>query len=211
MVDAVACLALTTLAWYMFRGAGFVLVQSWLGFSSTQCNVWLRFGRKMLLKTLLRRKEAQVRFPSAERIKFLASQVKQQYKTLDNVYCVADGLKLPFEACSGLTKQNMYYNGWQNGHNITNLFVFSVDGRIIHCVVNVPSSVHDSQVAIWGRTYEKLKQIHSQTGGICCVDSTFAAGKAEYLIRSSDDTTKAKNKRDLLQMKEATSLRQGAE
>ena len=57
-------------------------------------------------------------------------------------------LKLPFEACSGLLEQGMFYNGWTHGHYITNVFVFGADGTIIDAVLNVPGSVHDSQVAI---------------------------------------------------------------
>ena len=65
------------------------------------------------------------------------------------MYCFADGLKLPFEACAALLKQGMYYNGWTHGHYITNVFVFAADGTCIDCVLNVPGSVHDSQVADW--------------------------------------------------------------
>ena len=49
-VTSISCLGLV-LAWYRFRGAEFIL-QGWFGFTGTQCNVWLRFGRRMLLKAL---------------------------------------------------------------------------------------------------------------------------------------------------------------
>jgi DDE superfamily endonuclease len=125
---------------------------------------------------------------------------------LKDVYCFADGLKLPFEACSGLTKQGRYYNGWQHGHYITNVLVFGADGSIIHAVLNVPGSVPDSQVALWGGTHKKLRDIHAKTGSVCCVDSTFAALKVPYLIQSSQDTTKAKDAFHQVQMTEAISL-----
>ena len=64
----------------------------------------------------------------------------------------------------------MFYNGWTHGHYITNVFVFGADGTIIDAVLNVPGSVHDSQVAIWGGIYERLREVYRRTGGICVVD-----------------------------------------
>lgn len=209
MVSSIACLGLT-LAWYRFRGAEFIL-QGWFGFTGTVTNCWLRFGRRMLIKALLKNVEAKVCFPDDEKITFYKGAIKARHNSLDDVYCVADGLKLPFESCASLTEQSMYYNGWQHGHYVTNLFVFSADGRIINAVIHVPGSVHDSTIAIWGGTYNKLKEVYDRTGGICCVDSAFASGNVPYLIKSAQDTSYAKTAREMVQMKEATSLRQAAE
>ena len=204
MVTAQCCLGLV-LAWYQFRGAEFVL-QGWFGLTGTQCNVWLRFGRRILLKCLVTEEDCVVKFPSHAMIAEFQKSIKKRHKTLTRVYCFADGLKLPFEACSGLLKQGMYYNGWMHSHYITNLFVFGADRSIsIDAVLNVPGSVHDSQIAVWGGTYKKLKKMYRQTGGICCVDSAFASANVPYLIRSSDDKTKARDAIERLQMTEATS------
>jgi DDE superfamily endonuclease len=209
MVTSTACLGLV-LAWYRFRGAEFVL-QGWFCFTGTQCNVWLRFGRRMLLRFLLKQERAEVKMPTNEEIKQFQESVAERHHTLVDVYCFADGLKLPFEACSGLTKQGKYYNGWQHGHYITNLLVFGANGCIIHAVINVPGSVHDSQVAMWGGTYKLLKKVHDETGGVCCVDSAFAACKAPYLLQSSQDLTRARDAFQRVRMVQATSLRQAAE
>jgi len=209
MVTAAACLGLT-LAWYRFRGAEFVL-QGWFGFTGTQTNVWLRFGRRMLVKALRTEEAAIVRFPSNESIEEWKAIIQERHDKLHHVYCFADGLKLRFQACSGLSEQGMYYNGWQHGHYITNIFVFGATGRIIHCVVNVPGSVHDSTLCHWGGTYTLLQEAFQETGGICCVDSAFLAGNVDYLIKSSQDLTKARDQEHLLQLKQATSLRQAAE
>ena len=209
MVTAAACLGLT-LAWYRFRGAEFVL-QGWFGFTGTQTNVWLRFGRRMLVKALRTEEAAIVRFPSNESIEEWKAIIQERHDKLHHVYCFADGLKLRFQACSGLSEQGMYYNGWQHGHYITNIFVFGATGRIIHCVVNVPGSVHDSTLCHWGGTYTLLQEAFQETGGVCCVDSAFLAGNVDYLIKSSQDLTKARDEEHLLQLKQATSLRQAAE
>ena len=85
----------------------------------------------------------------------LKEAVQARHSSLKNVYCFADGLKLPFESCDGLSDQSMYYNG----HYISNHFVFAADGRIINAITNVPGSVRDSTLAICGGTYTKLKGV----------------------------------------------------
>jgi hypothetical protein len=109
----------------------------------------------MLLKVLIRQGEGLVRFPDDATIQAYTQAIQARHRSLDNVFCTADGLKLPFQQCLGLSEQSMFYNGWLHGHYITNVFVFGADGRIIHAVLNVPGSVHDSTVAVWGGTYKK--------------------------------------------------------
>jgi len=124
---------------------------------------------------------------------------------------VADGLKMTFECCAGLTKQSMYYNGWKAGHYILNLFVFSMDGRIILCALNAPGSVHDSTLAEWCGMHDKLEAMYQRTGGVCCLDSAFAAASAPYLMKSSGNVTKAKNPVEVRRISQATSVRQASE
>ncbi len=56
--------------------------------------------------------------------------------------------------------QEMYYNGWKVDHYVTNVFVFVPDGMIPIEFFNVPSSVHDSQVAEWGGIYDTLESVY---------------------------------------------------
>ena len=70
---------------------------------------------------------------------------------------------------------------------------------------------HDSTLAEWGGVYEMLEETYERTGGICCVDSAFQANNAAYLMKSAQDTTKAKTAQELIQIRQATSLRQAAE
>jgi DDE superfamily endonuclease len=209
MVDAATCLGLV-LAWYRFKGAQWIL-QGWFGLTGTQTNVWLRFGRRMLFRAIRNHPDSLVRYPNDDEIDGLMEAINNRHSTLKKVYCVADGLKMQFQACADLTEQSMFYNGWQHGHFITNLFVFAANGRIIDAIVNVPGSVHDSTIAIWGGTYGRLKEVYKRTGGICCVDSAFASGNVPYLIRSAQDINIAKSAKEMAMMKEATSLRQAAE
>lgn len=56
------------------------------------------------------------------------------------------------------------------------VFVFVPDGTIRICAYNVPGSVHDSQIAIWGGVYDKLDQINKgNTRERCVVDEAFAS------------------------------------
>ena len=162
LVTASACLGLV-LAWYRFKGGEFVL-QGWFGSTGGHTNTWLRFGRRMLLMSILNIPEAKVGLPTNEKVKFYQEAIAARHSSLVNVYCFADGLKLPFQSCEGLTEQSMFYNGWTHGHYVTNLFVFGADGRIIDAVLNVPGSVHDSTVASWGGTCLKLKEVYERTG-----------------------------------------------
>ena len=69
IITAEASLGLV-LSWYRFRGAEWAL-QGWFGFTGGHTNVWLRFGRRMLLKCLSEHPEAKVKFPTDEEVERL--------------------------------------------------------------------------------------------------------------------------------------------
>ncbi len=56
---------------------------------------------------------------------------------------------------------------------MTSVFVSCPDRTILIAFFNVPGSVHDSQVAYWGRVYDKLGAVYDETGGKYTVDSAF--------------------------------------
>jgi hypothetical protein len=105
----------------------------------------------------------------------LQAAVARKYPSLSDCYSVADGLKLHLQKSGNNAIQNMFYNGWHHDHYVTNLFVFSMDGMIIACLLNAPGSVHDSSLAYWGNVYDKLDEVYQRTGARCVVDSAFAA------------------------------------
>jgi hypothetical protein len=92
------------LSWFRFRGAKWIL-QGWFGFTGTHPNVWLRFGRRMLLKALLEHPEARVEFPLDKRIAILQDIVQQRHEVLSDVYCTMDGLY--FQSCDQLEEQGI--------------------------------------------------------------------------------------------------------
>lgn len=164
-VTTVSCLGLV-LAWFRFRGGEFV-PQGWFGFTGSQLNVWPWFGGRMLLKALRQVHDSLVKMSTDEKIELHKEAVSKRHDALEGFHCAADGLKTPFQSCQRLTEQSVCHNGWTHGHCITDLFAFAVEGRNINAVTNVPGSVHDSAVAIWGGAHEKLKRTHEQTGGVC--------------------------------------------
>jgi DDE superfamily endonuclease len=209
IITSSQCLGLV-LAWYRFKGPEYIL-QGWFGFTGCHSNVWLRFGRQMLIKCLRKHPLATVKMPSNEDVEKLKEICKARHQYLSDVYCCADGLKIAFQSCHGLNEQSMYYNGWLHGHFITNLFVYSIDGQIIEACVNVPGSVHDSAIATTYGVYKKLEEKFAETGGKCVVDSAFAASRHPCLIKSAHNLTKAKDAQDMLMLDQATSLRQASE
>jgi DDE superfamily endonuclease len=161
IITASTCLGLV-LAWYRFRGAEYIL-QGWFGFTGTHANTWLRFGRRGLLMLLCEQEHAKVEIPSDEKVVELCCLTRLRHPLLTDVFAVADGLKLYFQQCDGLDEESMYYNGWKHDHFITNVLVFSIDGRMIATVMNTPGSLHDSTLAEWGGIYDKLEAVHQRT------------------------------------------------
>jgi hypothetical protein len=66
-----------------------------------------------------------------------------------------DGLKLYLQQSGNMEIQAHFYNGWMHGHYVTSVFVFCPNGTTPIAFFNVPGSVHDSQVAYWGRFYQE--------------------------------------------------------
>lgn len=207
--SAEACLGLV-LAWYRFNGSLFIM-QGWFGLTGGQTSVWLRFGRRMAYKALLRYAPCRVSFPPEETIREYQRAIGARHEALPDVFCVADGLRLLFESCDGLDEQSICYNGWKSCHDVTNLFVFGPDGMIIDAVLNVPGCVHDSCVASWGGLHDRLELVYDNFQAVCTVDSAFAARGKPYLLRSSQDPHKGATPLEVARLNEATSLRQSAE
>jgi hypothetical protein len=84
-------------------------------------------------------------------------------------------------------------------------------------LLNVPRSVHDSQVAEFGNIYNKLEKVYKLYGAKCCVDSAFGNVTRGYLYKSCQDLlgsnapTLELRKLNLCKKREATLVRQTAE
>ena len=102
-----------------------------------------------------------------------------------------DGLKVPIEARA--KHHNLFYNGWKCDLFISNLFLFSPDGRIRASYINAPRSWHDSTLAIYSNTYNKIDAIdHRQRkrgGARAVVDSAFGSERRKSLLKSYQNNT----------------------
>lgn len=207
-VDARSCLALS-LAYYRFRGP-FYILQGWFGLTGTPLSAWTEFSRLIIIQ-MLENDKSKIQWPSLEKIEVYKKIIERRHPVLQNVFCVADGLKIQLQQGGDPRVQSRFYNGWMHSHYVTNLFVFGPDGLILASVINAPGSVHDSMLADWGNIYDSLYEIHEETGGRCVMDSAFAAVNHPAIIKSSQNEAYARNALELLTCREATSLRQAAE
>lgn len=92
------------------------------------CSLFLWFGRTILAKILENNSHASVKMPSEEELIQFQLAIGRKFSTLQNFYCVADGLKLYLEQSGHCVIQNMFYNWWTHDHYIGNVFVFSPNG-----------------------------------------------------------------------------------
>ena len=139
------------------------------------------------------------------------------YPLLSDVWSTMDGLKLNLQQSGNTEIQACFYNGWTHGHYVMSVFVFCPDGTIPIAFFYIPESVHDSQVAHWGKVYDKLGAVYDETGGKCTVDSAFGKVNRPLLIMSLQDylvstmPTRQEQRLDLQRKRQATSMRQAAE
>jgi hypothetical protein len=206
-----SCLALA-LTWTRTRGSATVL-QIIFGMTRTALSIWLRFARRIIVKVLQKHPLAMVKLPSDAEIQQFIDSVKQKYSDLDNCWGAMDGLKLLLEKSGNNKQQNNFYNGWTHDHYVSNLFLFSPDGKIRASLLNAPGVLHDSTLATWSRIYDAISEIYERTGAKVVVDSAFAAGDSNSMIKSFQDVTDRNGgmRQNPRVNRAATSVRQMAE
>lgn len=208
------CLALC-LAWTRTRGSNMAL-QIIFGITATPLSMYLRFGRRILIKVLSNNDLARIQIPSPEKIREYCAAVESRHPNLRDVWCTMDGLKLLLQHAGDFNVQNNFYNGWTHDHYVSGVFCFCPDGTIPIACYNVPGSIHDSKIAEWGNIYEKLESVYQSTGAKCTADSAFSRARAPFIIKSSQMVPLENNNirdygRQIRINQDATSMRQSAE
>ena len=214
MITAKDCLGLC-LAWTRTRGSSMVL-QIIFGMTGTSVSMYLRFGRRILVRVLQNEADCAIRIPDVTKIRMFQDCIKERHPALQDVWCTMDGLKLYLQPSSDCTTQNNFYNGWTHDHYVGAVIVFCPDGTIPICCYNVPGSVHDSMIAEMGNVYNKLEKVFQRTGGKCTVDSAFSKRNYPFLIKSGPSNlglgeTRQEFRENARLQAEATSMRQAAE
>lgn len=82
--------------------------------------------------------EAEVRFPSHAEARTFAEQLEHKEPKVAGCMGFIDGLNLPIPTPDNTKDDPAYYNGWQHGHFVTNVFLWTPDGCVCFCVVNSP-------------------------------------------------------------------------
>ncbi|GMF31749.1 unnamed protein product [Phytophthora fragariaefolia] len=99
------------LAWTRTRGSEYILRMLFDG-THTVYSLFLRFIRRILLKVLAADEYAAVRLPSRNEISAFQQGIFAKYPSLQDVFAVADELKLHIVQISDPVLQNAFSNGW---------------------------------------------------------------------------------------------------
>jgi hypothetical protein len=181
------------------------------GMTYSNLDDYLLFGKRIIVMVLRHDDQAAVQIPSSEKIDEYKKMVVNRHRFLTDVWCTMDGLKLTLEMSGDAITQERYYNGWTHDHYVTSVLCFCPDGTIPIAYINIPGSVHDSQVAEYGNIYNKLECVYRRDGAQCTVDSAFGNVTREYLIKSSQELIHISSYRDRGIARDASSMRQSAE
>ena len=162
------CLGLV-LAWTRTSGS-LMALQLIFGMTYTNLDDYLLFAKRIIVKVLRNHPMAMVKIPCSEKIVEYKEMIRNRHQNLHDVWCTMDGVKLLLEQSGDALIQEQYYNGWTHDHYVTSVLCFCPDGTIPIAFVNVPGTVHDSQVAEYGHIYDKLEFVHERDDGKCTVD-----------------------------------------
>lgn len=79
---------------------------------------------------------------------------------LKGVFAAVDGGRLPCADYIDRNLQNAFYEGYKQSVEVTNLFVWSLFGEIIHTGIKFPGSCHDNNLAYAsGLVFPKLSDM----------------------------------------------------
>lgn len=183
-VNALICLGLI-LTWARTRGP-LRQLQREFGMSYTTVSLYLRFGRRMLLKAIERLPEAKVCLPNQREIRIYQRCLHKKFPYLRNIWGAMDGLRLDIQASGDAEEQMQFYNGWTSSHCINNLLLFSPDGKIRLAYLNRTGRTHDSRLAKDSNAYDRLEHLHDMApqGARVVVDSAFGSVGRDSLVKS---------------------------
>jgi len=178
------------------------------GMTKSSVSMYLRFGRRLVIRILTKEPDAAIKIPSIDKICEYQASIAAKHPSLEGVWCTMDGLKLYLEQSGDAVIQNMFYNGWTHDHYVSAVFVFCPDGTIPIAAYNMLGCFHDSTIAEWGKIYEKLGRVYEMVGGKCTVDSAFSKKTNPFLIKSSQTDPDTNDANDYVVNTEATAMRQ---
>jgi DDE superfamily endonuclease len=200
------------LAWTRTQGS-YAVLQVIFGLTPGQLSLWLRFSRRLIVKVLRHDSLAKVIVPTDLEIRNFETAIEAKYPALSNCWGAMDGLKLRLERAGDQRIQNMFYNGWTHDHYVSNLFLFSPDGKIRACYINAPGTLHDSTMANMSMVYRLVDDVYGRLGSKIVVDSAFASDGRPSLYKSHQNNFdgRGNQRQNSLVHRQATSVRQLSE
>jgi hypothetical protein len=206
------CLALY-LAWSRTTGSMKVL-QLIFGLTASHLSTWLRFARRLVVKSLKDDPRSRVAMPTDDELQEFIAAIEAKYPSLKDCWGAMDGLKLRLQQAGDNRIQRIFYNSWTHDHYVTNLFLFSPDGKIRRCFINAPGCLHDSTMAQWSGIYQAIDDLHARTGAKVVVDSAFANQQRNSLYKSHQNNISSRTgnvRQNSTINRDATSVRQLSE
>ncbi len=103
--------------------------------------------RAMLRLAVLRLADypiAEVRFPSAEKMRRFAGMVQSREPLVDDGIGFMDGVSIPAECTDEHFEQSVFYCGYDCDTMVNNVFVYGPDGKVFFAAVNFPGSWADA-------------------------------------------------------------------
>jgi hypothetical protein len=101
-------------------------------------------------------------YQAQKKIEEYKQMVQNWHRFLTDIWCTMEGLKVTLEQSNDAQIQERFYNGWTHDHYVTLVICFCPDGMIPIIYINIPGSVHDSQVANYGNIYDKLESVYER-------------------------------------------------
>ena len=105
-ITASECLGLR-LVWTRTWGST-ISLQMIFGLTQNPVNVYLRFGRRILISLLSSKPDARIKVPDIETLQEHIASVHRRHPLLENVWCTMDGLKLYLQEAGSTTVENAY-------------------------------------------------------------------------------------------------------
>ncbi len=116
------CLGLV-LVWACTRGLLNVL-KLVFGLTYSNHSVYLRFGMRLTVGTIMHNPLTRVSIPLAEEIEMFKAAFAEQHPLLTDCWATMDGPKLYFQTAGNAYIQERYYNEWTHDHYVTSIFCF---------------------------------------------------------------------------------------
>ncbi len=107
------------------------------------CSKVIRAMLRLAVRRLADNPIAEVRFPSAEKMRRFAGMVQSREPLVDDIIGFMDGVLIPAECTDEHFEQNAFYCGYDCDTMVNNIFAYGPDGKVFFAVVNFPGSWAD--------------------------------------------------------------------